>query len=72
MGFMNGWDLAVLAVAGYVAVTLLVRLMTVERDRLLNQLRGELQVEIQKQKLAEKQRKKQEQKAKEAKPAKAA
>lgn len=72
MGFMDGWDLAVLAVSGYVAVVVLVRLMTVERDRTLNRLRGELQMEIQKQKLAEKQRKKQELKAKESKVGKVA
>jgi hypothetical protein len=72
MGFMDEWDLAVLAVAGYVAVVILVRLMVVERDRLLNRLRGELQQEIQKEKLADKKRKRQEQKAKEAKEAKEA
>lgn len=72
MGFMDAWDMAILAVSGYVSIVILVRLMLVERDRELGRLRGELQQEIQRQKLADKQRKKQEQKAKDAKTVKAA
>ena len=64
MGIQDGWDVAVLVVAGYLAIVVLVRLMVVERDRLLARFRSELQQEVQRQKLAEKQRKKQEQKAK--------
>jgi len=36
---MDGWDIALLAVAGYVAVTALVRLMLRRRDQMVEQLR---------------------------------
>ncbi|HUT92398.1 MAG TPA: hypothetical protein VMY37_23080 [Thermoguttaceae bacterium] len=36
---MNRWDIVLLVVAGYVAVTALVRLMTRRRDQLLDELR---------------------------------
>ena len=42
MGNMDGWDVALLAVAGYVAVSVLVRLMTGHRDRLVERLREEM------------------------------
>ncbi len=35
---MDGWDIALLAVAGYVAVTTLVRLMLRRRDQMVEQL----------------------------------
>jgi len=36
---MNRWDVVLLVIAGYVAVTALVRLMIRRRDRLLDELR---------------------------------
>ena len=36
---MNRWDVVLLVVAGYVAVTALVRLMIRRRDQLLDELR---------------------------------
>jgi hypothetical protein len=39
---MDGWDVAIMIVAGYVAVTALVRLMLHRRDRLVEQFRAEL------------------------------
>jgi len=44
---MNGWDVALLALAGYLAVTSLVRLMITRSDRLIEDLNR--QVEIQQQ-----------------------
>ncbi|MEE8452397.1 MAG: hypothetical protein V3R99_10800 [Thermoguttaceae bacterium] len=41
MGNMEGWDLALLAAAGYMAVTALVRMMIKQRDRLVAQLSKE-------------------------------
>ena len=40
---MDGWDVAILAVAGYLAVTGLVRLMLVHRDRMLAQFRSQME-----------------------------
>jgi hypothetical protein len=42
MGNMDGWDVTLLVVAGYVAVTSLVRLMVRRRDQMLEELRGEV------------------------------
>ena len=39
MGSMDGWDLVLLAVAGYVAVVALVRLMARRRDQLHDEFR---------------------------------
>ena len=39
---MDGWDLALLVGAGYVAVTALVRLMIRRRDQLLDEFRREM------------------------------
>jgi len=36
---MNRWDVVLLVIAGYVAITTLVRLMIGRRDRLLDELR---------------------------------
>ena len=38
---MDGWDISLLAVAGYLAVTSLVRLMRARRDRLVAELLDE-------------------------------
>jgi hypothetical protein len=39
---MEGWDVALLVVAGYVAVTALVRLMIGHRNRLVAELRRQM------------------------------
>ena len=41
MGNMEGWDIALLAAAGYMAVTALVRMMIRQRDRLVARLSKE-------------------------------
>ncbi len=41
---MNGWDLALLVAAGYVAAITLVRLMIRRRDQLLERFRNEMKV----------------------------
>jgi len=41
MGNMEGWDIALLAAAGYMAVTALVRMMIRQRDRLVAELSKE-------------------------------
>jgi len=38
---MDGWDIALLVVAGYVAATALVRLMLRRRDQMIELLRGQ-------------------------------
>jgi hypothetical protein len=50
MGNMDYWDIALLAVAGYFATVLLVRLMAGHRDRRV----GELQEQIEQEKRAKK------------------
>jgi heme exporter protein D len=45
MGNMDGWDVALLAMAGYVALVTLVRLMIHRRDQLLREFRRKLQEE---------------------------
>jgi hypothetical protein len=40
---MDGWDIALLTVAGYVAVTALVRLMLKRRDQAWHELRRQVQ-----------------------------
>jgi len=45
MANMDGWDVALLAVAGYVAVTSLVRLMIRHRDLLTAKFRQEVKAE---------------------------
>ncbi len=42
MGAMEGWDLALLVAAAYVAVTALVRLMLKRREQLVAQFRDEI------------------------------
>ena len=57
---MNGWDLALLVAAGYVAAVTLVRLMIRRRDQLLERFRNEMKV-AQAERDAEEARKKREQ-----------
>jgi hypothetical protein len=45
MGNMDGWDIALLAAAAYVAVTALVRLMARRRNQLIEQLRQQAEDE---------------------------
>ena len=45
METMNGWDVALLVIAGYVAVTALVRLMTWRREQLLSEFRRRVKLE---------------------------
>ena len=54
---MDGWDLALLAIAGYVAIVALVRLMIRRRDQLAGELIEE--AEQKKRREAQQQRKKQ-------------
>jgi len=42
---MNGWDVVLLVVAGYLATTALVRLMTRRRDQMLANFRQRLKME---------------------------
>lgn len=42
---MDNWDVAILAVAGYVAVMALVRLMLRRRDHIVGEFRREMQRE---------------------------
>ena len=56
METMNGWDVAVLAIAGYVAVMSLARLMLRRRDELVVEFRAKMKRE--KRKKAEMERKK--------------
>jgi len=42
MGNMDGWDVALLVVAGYVALVTLVRLMIRRRNQMLDEFRSEL------------------------------
>jgi hypothetical protein len=61
MGDMDGWDLTLLVVAGYLAVVTLVRLMAHRRDQLLDEFRRELKKEKHRQKVEERNRKHQRQ-----------
>jgi hypothetical protein len=45
MASMDGWDVAFLAVAGYVAVASLVRMMINHRDKLTARFRQEVRTE---------------------------
>jgi hypothetical protein len=50
MADMDGWSVALLAVASYVAVVVLVRMMNVRRDRLTAEFREKFAAEKQKKK----------------------
>ncbi len=54
MGNMDGWDVALLAMAGYVAVMSLVHLMIRRRDQLIEQFRHEVEREKKARKEADK------------------
>ena len=54
---MDGWDLTLLVVAGYVAVVTLVRLMTRRRDQMLDEFRRKLKREKQRKEAEERTRK---------------
>jgi len=45
MGNMDGWDVALLAAAAYIAVTALVRLMIRRRNQLLGEFRKRMKTE---------------------------
>ena len=57
MGSMDGWDLTLLVVAGYVAVVTLVRLMARRRDQMLDEFRRKLRKEKQRNEAEERNRK---------------
>jgi len=57
--YMDGWDIALLVGASYIAVITLARLMLHEHRQVLAQFRAELERESQQRKLLEKQKKKQ-------------
>jgi hypothetical protein len=54
---MDGWDLTLLVVAGYLAVVTLVRLMAHRRDQMLDEFRRELKKEKHRQEAEERNRK---------------
>ena len=45
MAGMDAWDLALLGVAGYVAITVLIRMMQRQRDAILDDLTEQVQQE---------------------------
>jgi hypothetical protein len=51
---MDGWDIALWATAGYLAIAPLVRMMLVRRERLLVQFRAQMAEEKRRRKLQEK------------------
>ena len=53
MGSMDGWDVALLALAGYVAVVTLVRLMIRRRDQVLEEFRRKLKKQRQRKQAEE-------------------
>jgi len=57
---LDRWDVALLAIVGYMAVVTLVRLMARDRDRLVSQLEHEAAVERHRQRAEAKQREQQE------------
>ncbi len=56
----DGWDIAILLVAGYVAVMALVRLMIGRRNALMNELRREAVAEQKRQRAAAQQKRREE------------
>jgi hypothetical protein len=61
---MDHWDLALWAVAGYMAVVTLVRLMVCQRDRLVDQVRAERERDRRRRAQPVRQRRREEAKAK--------
>lgn len=60
MHALDTWDFALLAIAGFIAVTTLVKLMRAHRDDLLKRLRSDFDAEQHRQAIEEKERKKEE------------
>ncbi len=60
---MDYWDVALWAVAGYIAVVTLVRLMVYHRDRLVSQFRNEREHERHRRAGLARQRRREERKA---------
>jgi hypothetical protein len=56
MGNMDGWDVALLVLAGYVALVTLVRLMIGRRDQMLDEFRRRLRIEKQRKEAEERTR----------------
>jgi heme exporter protein D len=56
MGNLDGWDVALLVVAGYVALVALVRLMIRRRDQMLSEFRRKLKKEKQRKEAEERDR----------------
>ena len=56
MGYMDGWEVALLVVAGYVALVTLVRLMIRRRDQVTEQFHRELEKEKKRRKAEERKR----------------
>jgi hypothetical protein len=56
---MDGWEIAVLVAAGYVAVTSLVRLMTRRRDALIEDLSQQAAAEAERRRVLERNKKRQ-------------
>ena len=54
---MDGWDVALLVVAGYVALVTLVRLMIRRRNQMLDEFRRELRKEKRRKEAEERERK---------------
>lgn len=50
---MDGWDIAILIVAGYIALVALIRLMAVRRDIYTQELKTQIQQEQQRLRKAE-------------------
>jgi hypothetical protein len=63
---MDPWDVALLAVAAYIAVVALVRLMVYHRDKLVAQFRAQVAAEHHRQEAADRDRGRQEAAAKNA------
>jgi hypothetical protein len=59
LAFLNGWDVAILLLAGYLAIILLVRLMRQRRDELVRELQKEVTLEQLKQKAERRRQRKQ-------------
>ena len=63
MGNMDGWDVALLVVAGYVALVALVRLMLLRRDQAMVELRRKMRKEKQRKEAEEMEQKLRDQQA---------
>ena len=63
---LDTWDIVLLVIAGFIAVTTLVRLMQAHRDDLLKKLRSDFDAEQQRLSTEERQQKKKEAKEKAA------